>query len=107
MTDVATPSIMCPRYERPARGRRCLHYRDGGQCARAGGEQTACVEWLKVNGGPPAVAGRTTPEVAASEPLDRDLFGNPVHADRSRRGSQEKPAAKVSTAKSMKISSIW
>jgi len=91
MTDIATSSITCPRYERSARGKRCVHYQDGGRCARASGAQSACVEWLKVNGRPVG-AGETEPAVAPTEPLDRDLFGNPIQADRTRRGSQRKPA---------------
>jgi hypothetical protein len=94
MTDVATHSITCPRYERTAQGKRCVHYQDGGRCARARGAQSACVEWLKVNGRPVG-PGEKEPLVAQSEPVDRDLFGNPLPVDQSRRVARRKPATET------------
>jgi len=93
MTDDSGRTITCPRYQRCGESRRCVHYLDGGRCARSGSSGAACGEWVKVNG------GQDLPEAKPDQPTppepNRDLFGNPVLPDRPRRGSNRGPATKV------------
>jgi hypothetical protein len=68
------PGITCEKYAK-GEGKRCAHYIAGGACALP--DEFMCVEWLKHNGPAPAPAS-AEPAEAAPQPLERDLFGNPV-----------------------------
>jgi len=92
MTDNATRKITCPRYERSGDGRRCVHYRKGGGCARPGGSEAVCEEWLKVNGAPAPPNDKPDPRSAPEPHLD--LFGNPTQPSTPRRGSSRPPVTK-------------
>lgn len=92
MTDNVTRKITCPRYKRSSDGRRCVHYHAGGRCARPGGSDAVCVEWVKVNGAPAPLGGRPGPRPEPGPHLD--LFGNPTQPTTPRRGSSRPPVAK-------------
>jgi len=94
MTDAANPAITCQRYQRSATGKRCVHYRNGGRCAGDGAALEACVEWVRVNGDQGASVEAPV-EAAPAKPMDRDLFGTPIQAERSRRGSKRGTLAKA------------
>jgi len=68
------PGITCESYTR-GEGKRCAHYAAGGACSLP--TEFMCVEWLKHNGPAPAPTP-AEPAKANPQPLDRDLFGNPV-----------------------------
>lgn len=75
--------ITCSKYEPDLDGRRCRHYGGRGACVLP--EEFMCVEWLKANGHPVALA------VPIPPPITRNFFGDPMLSDSAPEAAQELP----------------